>query len=141
MATWGGKLPEVNDPSVTKVNPIRPGRAASLRALSEAPSRPKPGESGCRAKEPTRFDGGAVLSRRKCERQIPEQGGQVVGNGRVGRIGELSRDLRWGQPGGLGLRPKVLGPSEVRASIVARKRGNARGAKGRRKVDAWNYEE
>ena len=28
------------------------------------------------------------------------------------------------------------GPTGVRASVVARKRGNARGAKGRRKVDA-----
>jgi hypothetical protein len=59
----------------------------------------------------------------------------VGGDGMVGRSrerveGDLQGTERSSCPGG----PKSR-PAGVRASVVARKRGNARGAKGRRKVE------
>ena len=61
----------------------------------------------------------------------------VGGDGMVGRSrGWMSR----GRPVGdrtafMPVEGRRTGPAGVRASVVAKKRGNARGAKGRRKVE------
>ena len=62
----------------------------------------------------------------------------MVGNRKVGSVDEVNRETQgdpdrcsWPQ----GLKSRPVG---VRASIVARKRSNVRGAKGRRKVEASN---
>jgi hypothetical protein len=63
-------------------------------------------------------------------------GGEVVGDGRVGRVEELSRETRWDRNGVHGRwRPEEPpgGSQSVRSSEEA---GNDRGAKGRREVEA-----
>lgn len=53
-----------------------------------------------------------------------------------GRVIELSREIPRDQNGVHGPYARRAARGEVRASVVAWKRGNARGAKGRRKVEA-----
>ena len=62
----------------------------------------------------------------------------VVEDGMVGKWRELSRESLAGTESVFMARkgPKSRRREEVRASTVARKRGNARGAKGRRKMEA-----
>jgi hypothetical protein len=62
----------------------------------------------------------------------------VVEDGMVGKWCELSRESLAGtEPAFMAqVGPKNRRRGAVRASIVARKRGNARGAKGRRKMEA-----
>ena len=60
----------------------------------------------------------------------------MVGDRRVGSVDELSRETPRGGPVFMASMSPKSRPRGVRAFIVARKRGNCRGAKGRRKVDA-----
>jgi hypothetical protein len=62
----------------------------------------------------------------------------VVEDGMVGKWCEKSRESRLGTELAFMARkgPKNQRRAAVRASVVARKRGNARGAKGRRKMEA-----
>ncbi len=61
----------------------------------------------------------------------------VIGDGTVGSWGDVNQGSRSGERKEFmtGVGPKSL-PEGDRASVVARKRGNARGAKGGRKVEA-----
>ena len=99
-------------PTATRVNTIRRWAWASLRANGEAGS-------------PAKFRRAA---------HGPSHGGpcampSVVGGSRSGR-GGASED---GRSAGAGSRKRF--PAEVSAAIRAKKRGNARGAKGGRKVE------
>lgn len=71
----------------------------------------------------------AFWSERNGERhEKPGTNDEVVGDGTMGSVGEVSRETR----------PEQIGMARragVRASVVAKKRGNARGAKGRREMD------
>jgi len=126
----GGEQPEANDQSVNKtmLNSIRPrciGEPAFLwRSQERKPSR----------------EGRAELSRPISGEHSEQQIGmhRVVGDrmvrswsdmnqgSRTGK-GTLFMDRRW---------PEELYPGGDRAFVVAKKRGNARGAKGGRKVEA-----
>ena len=79
---------------------------------------------------PSRDKPPAFRSKRSGKRhEKPGMNDEVVGDGTVGSVGEVSRETR----------PEQIGMARragVRASVVARKRGNARGAKGRREMDA-----
>jgi len=79
--------------------------------------------------------GGPEQTQSVNEQKCRGWGGGVVGNRRVGRVDETSRETPRGQTGVHGRPGPKNRPRGVRASVVARKRGNARGAKGRRKVD------
>lgn len=72
----------------------------------------------------------AFWSDKKGERkEKPKTNDEVVGDGTAGSVGEVSRETRSEQIG-------ATRRTGVRASIKARRRGNARGAKGRREMDA-----
>ena len=60
----------------------------------------------------------------------------VVGDRRVGSVFEINRETRRGTDRCSWPQGPKSHPMGVRASIVAMKRGNSRGAKGRRKVEA-----
>jgi len=105
----GGEQPEADLWSQTKVNPIRFATAASLRGIGEA--------SG---KSDIRF---LIHSSYRWEKR-------AVGDGWGGNAGKVS----YGSiENCLGRNPRKRGQTEVRAAIVVKKRGNARGAKGGRK--------
>ena len=107
----GGEQPEADLRSQTKVNPIRFSTAASLRASGEA--------SG---KRHIRF---LTHSSYRGEKR-------AVGDGWGGNAGKVS----YGSVENcLGRNPRKRGRTEVRAAIVVKKRGNARGVKGGRKVE------
>jgi len=102
-------------------NPIRPGVSASLLAKGEALSR----SAKCGRGRPVALRG-SVLKRRR-----PRRKRRVLGTqGGWGRNGRKAVHVKQGDLCGEECR---IG---VRALIVALKRGNARGAKGCRKVDA-----
>jgi len=103
----GGEQPEADQRSQTKVNPIRFSTAASLRASGEA--------SG---KSHIRF---LTRSSYRGEKR-------AVGDG-WGKVSYVSVENC------LDRNPRKRGRTEVRAAIVVKKRGNARGAKGGRKVE------
>jgi len=60
----------------------------------------------------------------------------VGGDRTVGSVDEISRETRRGTERSSWPQGPKSRPAGVRAPIVAKKRGNARGAKGRRKVEA-----
>ena len=72
----------------------------------------------------------AFWSDNKSEREEKlRKNDEVVGDGTAGSVGEVNRETR----------PEQIGATRragVRASIVATRRGNARGAKGRREMEA-----
>jgi hypothetical protein len=110
-ARRGGEQPEADLRSQTKVNPIRFTTTASLRVTGEA----------CRMS-------GNQLSRH------PSINGKswVVADGwgeNAGKVSYGSIEICSGR------NPRERIRAEVRAAIVALKRGNARGAKGGRKVE------
>ena len=107
----GGEQPEADLWSQTKVNPIRFATAASLRGNGEA--------SG---KSDIRF---LIHSSYRWEKR-------AVGDGWGGNAGKVSYGSIENCPG---RNPRKRGRTEVRAAIVVKKRGNARGAKGGRKVE------
>ena len=105
----GGEQPEADLWSQTKVNPIRFATAASQRGIGEA--------SG---KSDIRF---LIHSSYRWEKR-------AVGDGWGGNAGKVSYGSIENCPG---RNPRKRGRTEVRAAIVVKKRGNARGAKGGRK--------
>jgi hypothetical protein len=126
----GGEQPEANDQSVNKtmMNSIRPrciGEPAPLwRSQERKPSR----------------EGRAAISRpipgENREQQIGMH--RVVGDRMVGSWSDMNQGSRPGKGTVFMVRrrPEELCPGGDRASVVAKKRGNARGAKGGRKVEA-----
>jgi hypothetical protein len=74
----------------------------------------------------------ATVNGQKCR----EGGGWVVGDRTVGSVDEISRETRRETDRCSWPRGPKSHPTGVRASIVAEQRGNARGAKGRREVEA-----
>lgn len=79
---------------------------------------------------PSREEPSAFRSERNGERhEKPGTNDGVVGDGTAGSVGEVSRETHPEQTGAA----RRVG---VRASIRATRRGNARGAKGRREMDA-----
>jgi hypothetical protein len=101
--------------TATKVNMIRRARRTSLRVTGEV-------WHGTAQVAPSIATGPV--------RGEPVAGVNVVGGSRLQR--ERARED--GRPAGTELRPK-RGPAGVRAAIVVKKRGNARGAKGGRKAN------
>ena len=126
----GGEQPEANDQSINKtmLNSIRPrciGAPAPVwRSQERKPSR----------------EGRAAIARpipgENREQQIGMH--RVVGDRMVRSWSDMNQGSRTGK-GTLFMdrgRPEELYPGGDRASVVAKKRGNARGAKGGRKVEA-----
>jgi len=107
----GGEQPEADLWSQTKVNPIRFATAASLRASGEAS-----GQSHIHFLSQTSYKGEKW----------------AVGDGWGGNAGKVSYGSVETCAGRNPFRRDRAG---VRAAIVAKKRGNARGAKGGRKVE------
>lgn len=83
-----------------------------------------------RPKGPSREQPPAFWSERTGKRhEKPKTNDEVVGDGTAGSVGEISRETHPEQTGATRRRG-------VRASVGATKRGNARGAKGRREMEA-----
>jgi hypothetical protein len=107
----GGEQPEADLRSQTKVNPIRFATAASLRGIGEA--------SG---KSNIRFLTHSSYNREK----------RAVGDGWGGNAGKVS----YGSiENCAGRKARKRNRTEVRAAIVVKKLGNARGEKSGRKVE------
>jgi hypothetical protein len=111
VARRGGEQPEADLRSQTKVNPIRFTTAASLLGNGEA----------CR-KSGNHFPLHSSLTREKWD----------VVDGWGENAGKVSCGSTESCPG---RKPRKRNRTAVRAAIVAMKRGNARGAKGGRKVE------
>ena len=107
----GGEQPEADLRSQTKVNPIRFTTTASLLGNGEA----------CRMSG-NRFPLHPSSTREK--RAVVDGWGENAGKVSCGRVEICS-----------GRNPRERSRAEVRAVIVVKKRGNARGAKGGRKVE------
>lgn len=107
----GGEQPEADLRSQTKVNPIRFATTASLRPIGEV----------------CRMGGNRFLPHPSFtgeKRVVVDGWGENAGKVSCGRV-EIC----------LGRNPRERSRAEVRASIVAMKRGNARGVRGGRKVE------
>ena len=111
VARRGGEQPEADLRSQTQVNPIRFTATASLLASGEA----------CRMRG-NRFLPHPSFTGEK----------RVVGDGWGENAGKVSCGSVETCPG---RNPRERSRAGVRAAIVARKRGNSRGAKGGRKVE------
>jgi hypothetical protein len=102
------------------VNPIRPRRLASLRVLCEARAMTQVGEypSACgQGSLACGHQQTGSVNGRKCW----GWGGEVVGDGRVGSVDELSRETRRDQNGVHGQEPEEPpgGSQSVRSSDEA----------------------
>jgi hypothetical protein len=110
------------------MNSIRPDALASLRLCGEAKngSRPAKGERQIRD----------LSLESTVSSKIGMHG--VVGDRMVGRWSGMNQGSRTGKGTAfmVSRRPEELYPEGDRAFVVAKKRGNARGAKGGRKVEA-----
>jgi len=110
------------------MNSIRPDALASLLSKDEAKNgiRPAKGERKIRD----------LSLESTVSRKIGMHG--VVGDRMVGSWSDMNQGSRAGKERRSWLRaePEEPCPEGDRASVVARKRGNARGAKGGRKVEA-----
>src|SRR5712672_366865 len=126
----GGEQPEANHQSVNNkmLNSIRPTALTSLLAKGEVQHR-MPSPSARRLRRP--------LLQRDSERRTNGMQ-RVIGEGMVGRCREVNQGSRAGNSDGVHgrQRPEEPCPEGDRASIGATKRGNARGAKGGRDVEA-----
>src|SRR5262245_10960577 len=111
------------DSAASVGEPARDGRSPGCVLYRKTFRLPRPvGLS--RGKLPASMDG------RKGQREeTPWLNDEVVEDGTVGSVGERSRENRPEQTG-------ATRWTEVRASVRAQKRGNARGAKGRREMEA-----
>src|ERR1700693_582133 len=126
----GGRQPEMNCQSINKamLNTIRPDALASLRRVSEAQNR-----------TPTRKGQGNFGDLSSGETVSAGEGKHGVGGDRM--AGSWS-DMNQGSLFGKGMafmtdeRSEEPCPKGDRAFVRAKKRGNARGAKGGRKVEA-----
>ena len=110
------------------LNSIRPPALASLPFKGEAQKRMPPGK-----------DQGDSVDRPCGETVSAGTGVPGVGGDRmVGRWGDLNQGSQAGKGAAFmaGWRPEEPCPAGDRACVVARKRGNARGAKAGREVDA-----
>jgi hypothetical protein len=109
------------------LNSIRPDALASLLLKGEAETgnRPVKGERQFRD-----------LSLESTVSKIGRHG--VIGDRMVGSWSDMNQGSRTGKGTAFMVcrRPQELDPGGDRASVVAKKRGNARGAKGGRKVEA-----
>jgi hypothetical protein len=112
------------------MNSIRPDALASLLSKDEAKNgiRPEKGERKIRD----------LSLESTVSRKIGMHG--VVGDRMVGSWSDMNQGSRAGKERRSWLRaePEEPCPEGDRASVVARKRGNARGAKGGRKVETTN---
>ena len=110
------------------MNSIRPDALASLLLYSEAKNgnRPVKGERNFRD----------LSLESTVSSKIGMHG--VVGDRMVGSWGDMNQGSRTGEGTAFMVcgRPEELYPGGDRASVVAKKRSNARGAKGGRKVEA-----
>jgi hypothetical protein len=126
----GWKQPEANDQSIKKtmLNSIRPDALASLHEKGEAKNGIRPGEGARKIRDLTAGE--------HSEQQDRSAWGGWRWNGRKLERYESGITSREGTEFMAAGRARRAGPAGDRAFIVARKRGNARGAKGGRKVEA-----
>ena len=111
VARRGGEQPEADLRSQTKVNPVRFTTTASLRAIGEACCM----SGNCFLPHPS-YTG---------EKRVVVDGwGENAGKVSCGSV-EICP----------GRNPRKRSRAEVRAAIIVMKRGNARGARGGRKVE------
>jgi hypothetical protein len=128
----GGEQPEANDQSIIKkmMNSIRPDALASLLAKGEAQNGSRPGK------------GTAATSRPDLRREVSVGTGVhgVGGDRMVGSWSDMNQGSRIGKGTAFmtGRGSEEPCPKGDRAFVVARKRGNARRAKGGRKVETLN---
>jgi hypothetical protein len=126
----GGEQPEANNQSVSKkmLNSVRP---SALTSLLEKRRSPEPDAQPTGEATPA-----TIAGRRQCRQQHGMQ--RVVGDRMVGRCRDVNQGSRSGNSDGVHgrQRPEEPCPEGERASVGARKRGNARGAKGGRDVEA-----
>jgi hypothetical protein len=125
----GGEQPEANCQSINKtmLNSIRPDALASLLAKGEA-----------RNRMPTRR-GQGDFGELRCGQTVSATAGMhgVVGAGMARSWSDVNQGSRFGERNGVhGPEARRTGPEGDRASIGAKKRGNARGAKGGREAEA-----
>jgi hypothetical protein len=115
----GGRQPEANNQSIIKkmMNSIRPDALASMRRKWRSPRR-----------KPTR-EGMRQLRGLTCGETVSAGTGVHMNQGSRSGEGAAFMVCR---------RPEEPRPEGDRASVVALKRGNARGAKGGRKVETTN---
>jgi len=111
VARRGGEQPEADLRSQTQVNPIRFTTTASHRVTGEA----------CRM---SGYRSGQDPSLHARERVVVDGWGENAGKVSCGSVENCS-----------GRNPRERNRAEVRAIILVMKRGNARGAKGGRKVE------
>jgi len=122
VATRGGELPEVNNPSVTmrhgndaKVNLIRPQRPANLRALVKPQSGPTEEEAFAPPRRGSGSRDWQIRAKRKRERNNARAGAYgVVEDRGVGSVGEVSRESPWDRTAreAKGASPAAPGQSE-----------------------------
>jgi hypothetical protein len=131
-ARRGGEHRKANVRSVTQVNSIRPIVVASLQAKGEAdvPQSSQQRDGNGRAVSV------ADVGSKTQTHGFRHDGGCLETERREGSIHEAKRPAG-NQTAFIVLRVDAKSrPAGVRAFIVATKRGNARGAKGRRKMDS-----
>jgi hypothetical protein len=126
----GGEQPEANDQSIneTMLNSIRPDALASLPVKGEAKNGIRPGEGARKIRDLTAGE--------HSEQQPRNAWGVWRWNGQKLERYESGITSREGTEFMAARGARRAGPEGDRAFIVARKRGNARGAKGGRKVEA-----
>lgn len=147
VVTRGGELPEVNHPSArTCMKVMTQTKPDSARPTDEPASAVRsPRRDHWRRKNSDPQTGsGPNDVRLRPEKKMNRQewrnrGGRVAGGGRVERVSEKSRETHSDRPVFMLQEPKSRRMG-VRASIVAKKRSNARGAKGCRKVETQRHE-
>ncbi len=126
----GGEQPEANDQSIIKkmMNSIRPDALASLLSEGEAQNGSRSGKGERQLRDLT------------CGETVSVGPGVhgVGGDRMVGSWSDMNQGSRFGKGTAFMVcrRSEEPYPKGDRASIVAQKRGNARGAKGGRKVEA-----
>ena len=109
------------------LNSIRPDTSASPRGKGEARTRTLPGE------------GFGKYGDLRCGKTVSVTTGvyEVGGDGMVGSWSAVNEGSQTGASNAVhGRKPEEASPVGDRVSVVVRKRGNARGAKGDRKVNA-----
>ena len=126
----GGEQSEANDQSINKtmLNSIRPDALASSHENGEAKNGIRPGKGARKIRD--LLPGETVSSR------VGMHG--VLGDRMVRSWGDMNQGSRAGKErrSWLPVGPEEPCPEGDRTSVVAQKRGNARGAKGGRKVEA-----
>jgi hypothetical protein len=131
----GGEQP-VRTNVTNNVNPIRLHRLASLRALLRSPGQDLHGQNSLCGRTATGSAG--WQTRAEIKRERTERPGLGRWRGWEQKGWTWVRDKQGDPPGserGSWPHGPKNRPAGVRASVGALKRGNARGAKGRRKVD------